>query len=381
MTERYFDHAAAVPVTDETMRRLASLFAEYGANQEASGAQSQKAAAALRKAEEKILTLFAGDDAMKHRLLWTSSGTESVNAAFRILEKTFVSGGVIFYTDSEHASVYAQIRNLPENFRRVKIPLDRQGRADEEFFRTQLEHISSGSVILSLPFVQSETGAVQNIAVFRRILSGYKGRSCLFCDGIQGAGKLPFDWKKSGADLFAFSGQKLGCPSGGGLILKEPFSAAAKDVRQNDHRVSRLPVPFGILLAEQLEKLFREMPDRLEQVCGIRKRLLELLETELPGGFETTLDDAAPASPYILHLLLKDRQGAIITRALAGDGYSAAPGSACDGETKEPSRVLTGMGIRREKAYSGLRISFFDGMDEASLRDFSGAISSAFRSY
>ena len=54
----YFDHAAAVPVPDGTFERLRELGSHFFANQEASGAHGQEAAAAVKEAERRVLSLF-----------------------------------------------------------------------------------------------------------------------------------------------------------------------------------------------------------------------------------------------------------------------------------------------------------------------------------
>ena len=379
-TSLYFDCAAAAPVSPAAAQRLAELFGEYFANQEAHGAHARRAAGALREAERRILALFAGSSADLHSLFWTMSGTESVAASFRAIRLRFPHGCDILYSDAEHPSALAAIAALPEPFRKIRLPLDRSGRLVPEAVTKALG--TTRGTVLCAPFVQSETGAVQDLALLRRLLSSGTGTTphLLFCDGIQGAGKLPLNWNAVRPDLFTFSGQKIGCPAGGGVIAAESFAPFLRRVRTEEHAAGRLPAPFGILLVERLEELFASMETRTVSMRRTRARLLTLLSERIGGKFEETLQEGT-ASPYILHLLLKDVQGAIAVRALSAEGISAASGSACDAESADPSRVLTAMGIPREKAYGGFRLSFFEPPDEEALCVLADSLQTFFRDY
>jgi adenylate kinase family enzyme len=54
--------------------------------------------------------------------------------------------------------------------------------------------------------------SVQDLCRVREILKRKNNRAMLFCDGIQGVGKIPFDWHRVMPDFFTISGQKLGLP-------------------------------------------------------------------------------------------------------------------------------------------------------------------------
>ena len=113
----------------------------------------------------------------------------------------------------------------------------------------------------------------------------------------------------------------------------------------------------------------------------MKSEFLTRLNEALPGRFTVTLDPGC-ASPYILHLLLKNNvQGAIIVRALASMGISLSSGSACEAEQGGPSRVLTAMGIGRSEAYCGLRLSFFDPVAEPDQETLAAALKKALEEY
>lgn len=377
----YFDCAASVPVPDTLMRRLAELFALYPANQEAHGAHARCAAEVLHDAECRLLKLFAGRQAEDHALFWTMTGTEAAAASFQALRLRFPHGCDILYSEAEHAAVTAAVAALPDSFRKVRLPLDRAGHLVPESAAKALE--TSRDAVLCAPFVQSETGSMQDLKLLRTLLSASSagGRvRLLFCDGIQGAAKLPLDWYSVRPDLFTFSGQKTGCPAGAGVIVSSSLSAHLRKVRTALHAAGRMPVPFGLLLAERFEELFPSMESRIAAMRRSRRILLSLLAEKIGGRFTETLPEGT-GSPYILHLLLKDVQGAIAVRALSAKGISAASGSACDAESRDPSRVLTAMGVPRTEAYGGFRLSFFEPPDEAELNFLADSLRTFFADY
>ena len=373
----YFDHAAAVPVSDETFRRFRSLNASFFANQEASGAHGQAAAQAVSEALRKVLSLFFPIHSDQWGIFPAFTGTGAVRAGIHAASRRFPKGGDVLYSEAEHASVLAAIDALPPVFRKVRIPLLRSGVPDPHAFR---EAVSGKTVLACVPAVQSETGAMPELAQFRRLLRTSAPDALFFCDSIQAVGKLPFPAPDAVPDLFTVSGQKLGVPAGSFLILKKellPFASALR----SSHRADRVPPAFILLLAERLEELLADLPLRRDRMARMKQALLERLDRALPGGFSVTLGKT-DGSDYILHLLLKNGiQGAIVVRALAAKGISVSSGSACEAEQGGPSRVLSAMGIRRTEAYGGLRFSFFEPVSGQELDQLVSALKTVLAEY
>lgn len=374
----YFDHAAAVPVSPETLDRFQELSLRVFANQEASGAHGQAAASAVKAALRSVLSQFFPAEPDDWGVFPAFSGTGAVRAGISAAAKKFSRGGAVLYSDAEHASVLSAIEALPGCFRKVSIPLLRTGEPDENVFASEA---AKGDVVLAcVPAVQSETGAAPDLARYRRILRRAAPDALFFCDSIQAVGKIPFPVPGAVPDLFTVSGQKLGVPAGSFLILKKELLPFASALRA-DHRADRVPPAFILLLAERLRDLMADLPRREERMRRMKSELLARLSESVPGSFSVTLDPER-TSPYILHLLLKNGvQGAIIVRALASMRISVSSGSACEAESGGPSRVLTAMGIPRSQVYGGLRFSFFDPIPEPDQETLVSALKKALAEY
>ena len=357
----YFDNAAAVPSTSGAMARLAELARDFSANQEASGAAAEAVRAALANAERRLLNALCGSASRGRSALWTNTGTDAVRAAVMAFQFTPEKHGGALFTDGEHASFPPAFDLLPADCPRTRVKLLRDGRIDLDDLARKLD---GNTRLVALHWVQSETGAVQDLAAVRGMMKSAAPQAALLVDGIQGAGKLPFDFASVQPDFFLISGQKLGLPSGAAMLYADAFRPAVKRIRAERHAIGRVPPPFSLLLAETLAGRLAGLENRLTHIRALRSAFLSELKAALPDGCWRETIPAENASPYILHLLFSGGagtyQGAILTRIMAKFGASIASGSACDAETGTPSRVLTAMGLSRDEAYSAVRVSFFD---------------------
>lgn len=363
----YLDNAAAEAVSSETFSRLQDLFAEVWANQEAAGYAGNVAAEQEKQAAKSLLLSVAEKQADHYSVLWGHVGTEIIQGAFRLLAMHY-SAGKILYTAGDHGAVRASILAMGDSFTGVELPLTKSGCVDLEVLERELD---PETICVCVPFVISETGAVQDLYKVREILKRSKSKAMLFCDSIQGVGKVAFDWAKIVPDFFTISGQKLGLPAGAALIYNKELKRCGIKLRSELHQISRVPVPFCRLLAERVAEKHEDLAVRYERMCEQRKRFHEILaEVVGEGRYHVTLADDV-SSPYIIHLLLQNGvQGAIIVRALALYGISISYGSACDAETDKPSGVLLSMGYSRPASYGALRISFSGEVGEGEMYVF-----------
>lgn len=378
----YFDNAAAVPVRPVTMARLAALAQDFSANQEASGAAGEAVRAALATAEHRLIGTICGSAAQGYSVLWTNTGTDAVRAAVMAFLLTPEKHGGVLSTDGEHASIPAALDMLPASCPRNRVKLLRDGRID----LTDLsQKLNERTRLVAFHWVQSETGAMQDLAAVRAMVKSIAPQAALLVDAIQGEGKLPFDFAAVQPEFFLVSGQKFGLPSGAALLYSDEFRPAVKKLRTERHAIGRVPPPFSLLLAETLGGRTATMSGDLDYIRELKERFLSELKEALPDGCWRETIPTENASPYIAHLLFsggpQTYQGAILTRIMAKFGASIASGSACDAETGTPSRVLTAMGLGREQAYSAVRVSFFDHNTPEEAAELAHLLARAVREY
>lgn len=370
---RYFDNAAAETPAPGSLAEFTRLAETLFANQEAAGADGLRAADAVKQAASELVRTLCGKCSGEYGAIFLHTGTDAVNtgitAAFGAAG-THTDGGPVLTTGAEHASVDAVLGRLSKkNFSLFRLNGGPDGgiRPDQDF--------PVPPALAAIHFVQSETGAVQDLAAFRKKLPPH---AVLFVDSVQGIGKVPFDVAAIRPDLFTVSGQKLGAPGGAALVYRKNFEPALKKFRSAEHLFGRVPPAFCVLLAAIVKQRIDHLAENAARAATLKTRLFARLAALIPGRFRPTLPEHAPQSPYIAHLLLTGKagrcQGAIVVRALSEIGFSAAAGSACDAESDSPSAALLWTGISKADAFSALRVSFSPQNGEAGVDALADAV-------
>ncbi len=341
MIMTYCDCAAAMPSDPETIAFLAEAVRETGGvNQEAGHRWAYELRRRLDAAAAELAADLTGEPGW--RAVWGDCGT-GVLAMFGELvcrNRRVVSSRL------EHPALAAALERTAAAATYWRP--DPAGRLcpDPETARS--------AEIAAFHWIQSELGTVQDPD---RLFAAVPPGCVRFLDAIQGAGKLPFP---RSADVAAVSGAKFGAPGGAALLISPRWSggdalieAAARF--RNTHLGCR-PQPAVMLT---LAFAARRRRERLESDLAAMRKFNCELRREIAGisGVEFTIPEAA-ASPYILHLRLPGRQGAVAVRILSELGVAAASGSACASESRRPSEALTALGLRSADAFSGVRLSF-----------------------
>lgn len=354
--ELYFDNAAAMPIHPDSLAEVRMGASLFYANQEAMGAHALEARRVISEASDAMCTTLCGSR-NDSSVLWVNTGTDAIRGGVECVKLLFPNGGRILCTDGEHGAMLAALESLPAAFPVTKVRLRRDGTVDLDHLR---ECLTADVVLLATHHVQPETGVIQDLGAIRALLDSCGSKALLFADTIQSVGKLPIPWRQARLDMMTLSGQKLGALSGAALIVrtdtKYALARQARRVRSELHAVGRV-VPVLILnTAERVQTLCAAMDSNRDYVAGLKRQFLEELASVSDLKIRCSVDQKL-TSPYILHLLLDSCQGAVISRSLAANGISVAPGSACSAETSTPSKVLTAMGLK-SRAFEALRISF-----------------------
>lgn len=310
---------------------------------------------AVKEAEEKIFTLLTSGKNEEGMCLCGNTGSCVLSACIAGIAPV-LNGGIVT-SSGEHPALLCALKraSLEYDLPVYTCPVERSGALDQQYLCTLLQ--KEKIALAAFHHIQSETGFIQDLAAIRSLIDQYSPKTLFLADTIQSAGKYPLCWKEAGLDFAFVSGQKIGSPGGAALLYRKEFRKIFASLRGEFHLPGRCTPGNILILSEILEKRMPEIENNLEKIAKLKKLFLQKLkENELP--FIPTIAEAQ-ASKYILHLLTTPYQGAILTRMLAEKNISISPGSACESETKEPSRILQNMGIRKSELYNALRISFW----------------------
>jgi cysteine desulfurase len=184
----------------------------------------------------------------------------------------------------------------------------------------------------------------------------------LHCDAVQALGRVPLRLREWGVGLASVSAHKVGGPAGVGVLWHargiplEPRIRGGEqelELRAGTENVAgicaaalalELAVAEQASYAERTERLARELWSELARALP----RLRLLGPAL--GSERRL-------PNTLCVLVPGTDGKVLVTRLDLAGLEVSAGSACASGSIEPSHVLLAMGLTRDEARAGVRIS------------------------
>ncbi len=349
----YLDHNATTPLREELIPYLSSLMEGVYANPSSVHADGQKAKKVLDDARCNIATLL---NAHEREIIFTSGGTESNNLALRGVmyagsqKKHFIIGA------TEHPSVLSVARHLKgEGYSFSVLPVDSGGHYSPEKLR---ELIQNDTALVSLHYVNSETGVIQDI---RRLGEVCRRKHVLFhVDAVQALGKIDLDFDDLPLDLLSASSHKINGPKGVGLLAVSSQTHIKPLIlggnQEGGRRAGTENIHAIATFAKALEYFLQDREFYTTITETLRNRFEDELKLRLPfiiinGDKESRLCSTSNISfPAI------DGEGLLMRIDL--EGVSASLGSACSSGSMKPSHVLQAMGIDNSLLLSSLRFSF-----------------------
>lgn len=225
----YLDSASTAPRSRAVLAAIERYHSQFTANVHrgvhALAAEASEAFEAARHVVAAHLGATAGE------VVFTAGVTDAANLVADALE--FTATDEVLATSVEHHSnllpwrKHARVRTLP--------PLE-DGCPD---FDALEAHCTPNTRLIAVHHVSNVLGTLAPIA---RVTSVARARGILtFVDGAQSAGHLPIDVRALGCDFFAFSGHKVGGPSGSGaLYVREALLDRLAPARVGGGMVARV---------------------------------------------------------------------------------------------------------------------------------------------
>ncbi len=375
----HLDNAAACAVDEAALDAFVAASRNLYANQEGACAASLASAKGVVDAGRALGEALAPGS--RPGVFWCGTGSDAVMAAVEASMRT--RPGNIVSSDAEHASLAKAVERAAHHYgvELRKARLRRDGRLDIAHLESLLD---KDSALLAVHHVNSETGAVQDLPALRRLLDAKAPESFFFADTAQSAFKLPLPWREAKLDFACVSGVKIGAPCGAALLHSDLYQRrhgkALKFLRMLEHRFGRCPAAACVALAARATALAPGVDAEAARMAKLNAAFREALRSKLGEKVVFTMKPEE-ASPFILHLLLPGVMAATIVRMLSEKGFCVSAGSACDAESKTPSRVLLALGLRRDEAYSALRLSFWRDSSEEDAAPFAEALAFSLADY
>jgi cysteine desulfurase len=349
----YFDHNATTPLDERVLEAMLPYLGAFYGNASGLYRLGRLSRGAVEAAREQVAALVG---AHPSEVIFTSGGTEANNLALKGLAFTSAPG-VIAVGATEHPSVTEPARFLARRgFRVATIPVDSSGRPEPAF----IDALPADLRFATLMLANNETGVVHDVAPFAERLRA-RG-ALLHGDAVQAAGKIPVDFRASGAHFLSLSAHKIYGPKGVGALIAdrslalEPLlhgGGQEQGLRGGTENVAGI-VGFG----QAAELARRELEERRHQLLTLRLRLEEGL-AGLPGV--TIFGAGADRLPNTVQFGVPGYDGEMLVMTLDRRGFALSSGSACASGGGEPSPVLTALGVDAETAKRAVRVSFGKG--------------------
>ena len=376
----YLDNAAAVPIEAESLAFMTATAPLVAGNQEGIHCAAYHTRDLLTQAADNIIQAITGNhnDAS---LLWGDSGTTMLNTALYL---PYFTGGNIITTNLEHPALMAAIRRSRAEIRIIKTP---QGKIDIEHFTSLLDE---NSRLIATHHVQSETGVIQDLPAISEIVKKHAPQALLFADTVQSAGKLQIPWHDAELDCCFISGHKFGSPGGAAMLYRNKtlldgtkLSNFFKKLRDQEYLLGRPEPLTQLTMAATLQRCYAKQEEHLATITKLNRQLRqELAAITLPNRSKLIFTVAPESSsPYIVHLLLPEFQGAVLVRMLSEYNIAVSAGTACAAETNNPGKTLPAMGYKKDDGYSTLRISLWHNTTETMITKFTSVLKQLLADY
>jgi len=346
LARAYLDHASSSPLRPAALDAMLPFLREHHADPGRLHAEGRVTRVALEDARAQVAAFFG---ARPREVVFTASGTESVNAAlWGALRRAGKHSPHVVTTAVEHSCVRDALARSRAEVSSVGVSL--LGRVDPDEL---LDAVRDDTALVSVQVANHEVGTRQPVA---EIAAAARARGVLVhLDACAAAGHVPVDFGALDVDLCSVTAHKFGGPKGAGALLVrrglrvDPLLVGGAQERARRAGMEDVPawVGFGAACAACA----------VASEAAAQRALVERaahVVAAVPGVRRFGASSADSSLPNVLCLGVDGVEAEPILLALDQHGVAVHSGSACSSETLEPSPVLEAMGVAADRS---LRIS------------------------
>ncbi len=354
MSAIYLDNNATTRPADAVVAAMTRALREQWANPSSMHRAGQAVRREILLARSTVAELIG---CQERELVFTSGGTESVNLAVRGALGAQPNRRVLVTSRLEHSAV----RDLAEALASLGVEVvwlgnDADGLVDVEGLRTLLAERAGEVGLVSVMWVNNETGVIQPVETIGTVCREFGVR--FHTDATQAVGRMAFDVASLPVDLLSFAAHKFHGPQGTGMLYVRRGVRLQTQViggPQERGRRGGTENAAGIIgtgVAAQLA---------MEWLAGGGPADIARRRDTLERGIVDTLDRTAvnglgaPRIAGTSNIAFIGLEAEAILLMLSERGVCASAGAACSSGSMEPSPVLLAMGLPPEQTYGSVR--------------------------
>ena len=371
----YLDNNATTQPDPEVVSAMAEMLTDLWHNPSSIHRAGQRAKGRVEMARRQVAELLG---AHPSEIVFTSGGTESINAAIRGACQLAIDSGrdTIITTAVEHFAVSA----LCEAMRRqhgmtvIQAPLDEFGVVDAHAVDALLDERTA---LVAIQWANNETGAIHPI---ERIVSMCRERGVLsYSDATQWIGKIPTDVSRVPVDMLTLSAHKFHGPKGAGALYINKRLNIAPQFYGSQERSRRGGTEntsgcVGLGVASAIARTWMDDPSNPQRVAQRRDRFEQAILDRIPGAIVN--GPTAPGSRLwnTTNIAFPDAEAEILLLTMSERGLCASGGSACASGSVSVSPVLRAMGLSEARAGGSIRFSLSKSTTDAELDEAIGIV-------
>lgn len=360
-SEIYLDHGATTPLEPRVLAAMLPWLQHGYGNPSALYRLAREAHAAVEDARRRVAAVLGCQPA---EIVFTSGGTESINAALRgvgLAQSLARSGRQLVTTTIEHQAVLHTSQYLEKfGLRTTLIDVDSDALVEPQAIAAA---ITPDTALVSVMLANNEVGTIEPLADIARLVHE-RGRSLgkrvpVHTDAVAAGGQLPLNVERLGVDALSLAAHKFGGPKGAGVLFlrrSTPFLSQQTGGGQEwQRRAGTENVAAIVGTATALELAESVRPAAVRRLSCLRDRLINGVLAAVPGAAlngHARLRLAGNAS-----FRLGGVDGERLLAELDAAGIAASSGSACADASWEPSHVVLAMGYSLAEATGSVRFT------------------------
>lgn len=346
--EVYLDYAATTPVKALAIEALVKTSGLLG-NPSGSHRLARRAKDLLEESRDTIAQRLGVD---ARNIIFTSGGTEADNLA---ISGSLSSGRFAVCTAIEHHGVLEPVERTGGSL----IGVTSDGVIDLSQLETFLEVNGTNVAVVSVMYVNNETGVVQPISEVSRLVRRFAPHALLHSDAVQAPNYLDLKLLIASADMVSISAHKFGGPKGVGILVsKKPealhpiiFGGGQEwELRSGTQNVSGIAAMTAAFV-DAVDNVENNVQKVSVLTGQLRKGLSDRFNHLVPNGSKA--EQMCNITNYCFEGLNSEE----ILFLLDSKGIYASAGSSCASGALNPSHVLLAMGKSKDQAKGSLRLS------------------------
>ena len=347
----YLDNNATTRLLPEVLAAMMPYFGELYGNPSSIHLFAEQSREALRQSRVAVGRLIGS---RPEEIVFTSGATEACNLAIFGAAAARPERRHIVVSSVEHHAVLHPIERLrAQGYEVTVLSVSSSGGLTAGEVAGALR---DDTLLVATMLANNETGVIFPIAEIAAVAK-VRG-ALLLCDATQAVGKIPVHARRLGVDYLALSAHKFHGPKGvGALAVRRGAPIVAQLVgggQQWDIRSGTENVP-GIVGLGMASYLARR---RLEEgAYGAVEALRDRLEQAILASIDRVVVNGGgePRLPTTLNVSFEDSSGEAMLQLLDEVEIAASSSSACQSNVKEPSHVLTALGLSERYLHGSVR--------------------------